>query len=438
MNRKLFLWSITGALGGLLFGLDTAVISGAELAIQKLWNLSDVLHGFAIAAALYGTVIGAMFGGIPADRWGRKKTLLWIGVSFFVSALGSAVAQDVYTFMFFRFLGGLAIGASSVAAPLYISEIAPAKYRGRMVILFQFNIVLGILLAYLSNYLLQDLGENSWRWMLGIVGAPSLLFAILIPLLPESPRWLMVQRGDEEGARKILQISDPAGVETALQSIRTSESKTNVLGKTSLFSGNFNWPIMLAFLFAFFNQVAGINAIIYYAPRIFELTGLGKSAALLSSVGIGLANLAATMCSIFLIDKVGRRTLMLIGSVGLIITLALVALAFKADNHSLTPTYIFVYIAFFAFSQGAVIWVFISEIFPNQVRASGQSLGSATHWVFAALITNLFPICLSTFGPVNVFCFFTVMMVLQLFYVIRMMPETKGVSLEDLEPRILH
>ncbi|HLP96768.1 MAG TPA: sugar porter family MFS transporter [Saprospiraceae bacterium] len=438
MNNKLILWSITVGLGGFLFGLDTAVISGAEQTIQKLWQLDDWTHGLAIGMALYGTVFGAAFGGIPADRIGRKKTLLWIGILFFVSAIGAAVAQDVYTFMLFRFIGGLSIGASSVVAPVYISEIAPAEYRGRMVISFQVNIVLGILIAYVSNYLLLGVGgENDWRWMLGIVALPSLLFSGMMLLTPETPRWLLLHQGDEKTAREVLSITE-SDVDKAVEEIKASAQQEKGQSNESLFSGKFKIPILLAFLFAFFNQVSGINAVIYYAPRIFEMTGAGESTALLSTTGIGVVNLIFTFIGWYLIDRYGRKTLMYIGSLGYILSLALIAFSFYSESYTLVPLYIFAFIASHAIGQGAVIWVFISEIFPNSVRASGMSLGSLTHWVFAALIASVFPVFASKFGGGPIFAFFSLMMVLQLLYVWRMMPETKGVSLEELQGRILH
>jgi MFS transporter, SP family, arabinose:H+ symporter len=438
-NKKLILWSLTVALSGFLFGLDTAVISGAEQKIQALWNLSDALHGFAIAIALYGTVFGAAFGGWFADALGRKRALFWLGALFFISAVGSAVAQDVYTFMVFRFIGGLCIGASSVVSPLYISEIAPAKNRGFLVALFQFNIVFGIMIAYVSNYLFQQMGgESDWRWMLGIVGIPSLIFTALTLLISESPRWLILQKNDIESAKKVLNEIDPEAADKTLHSILNSQQTHAKMGKVSFFSKPYAFPILLAFLMAFFNQVSGINAIIYYAPRVFEMSGLAKSSALLSSVGIGLTNLIFTMLGVSLIDKFGRKTLMLIGSIGYIISLSLIANAFYTEQFTGMTFFVFAFIAAHAIGQGAVIWVFISEIFPNEVRASGQAFGSLTHWVFAAIITNIFPYFASQFGGAPIFIFFMIMMVCQLLYVWFLMPETKGVALEDMDRMIGH
>ena len=438
MNNKLLLWSITVGLGGFLFGLDTAVISGAVGDIEKLWHLDKLNLGFTVATALYGTVVGAAFGGVPADMFGRKKTLLWIGILFFISALGAALAQDVTTFMIFRFIGGLSIGASSVVAPVYISEIAPPQYRGRMVISFQFNIVFGILIAYVSNYLFDGFGGDSdWRYMLGVVAIPSLIFSFLVTLTPESPRWLITKKGDEAEARKVLAITEP-DVDKAVEEIKAASANDNIGGvEDSFFSKKFTWPILLAFLFAFFNQLSGINAIIYFAPDIFKMTGLGQSSALLSTAGIGVVNLLFTILGWYLIDRFGRRTLMYIGSIGYIVSLALIAMAFSTNSHSFTTYYIFMFIASHAIGQGAVIWVFISEIFPNSVRAAGMAWGSLTHWVFAALIANTFPIFAEKFGGAPIFAFFCAMMVFQLLYVWLMMPETKGVSLEDLQKKLI-
>ena len=432
-NKKLLLWSLTVALSGFLFGLDTAVISGAEQKIQALWSLSDAMHGLAIAIALYGTVFGAAFGGWYTDKLGRKKALFWLGALFFVSAIGSAVAQDVYTFMVFRFIGGLCIGASSVVSPLYISEIAPAKSRGLLVALFQFNIVFGIMIAYVSNYLFQQMGgESDWRWMLGIVGIPSLIFTALTLLISESPRWLILQKNDIQSAKIVLNEIDPDSAHKTLASILSSQQNNATMNNINFFSKQYITPILLAFLIAFFNQVSGINAIIYNAPRVFEMAVLGKSSALLSSVGIGLTNLLFTMLGVALIDKLGRRTLMFIGSFGYIISLSLIARAFYVEQFNGMTFFVFAFIAAHAIGQGAVIWVFISEIFPNEVRASGQAFGSLTHWVFAAIITNIFPYFASKFGGAPIFIFFAVMMVCQLLYVWFMMPETKGVALEDI------
>lgn len=434
--RRVFIWSVIIALGGFLFGLDTAVISGAEQTIQQLWDLDVYEHGLTVSIALIGTVVGAMVGGIPTDRIGRKKTLFWIAVLFLVSAIGSALAIDWYTFLLFRFIGGLAVGCSSVTAPMYISELSPASHRGRLVAMFQFNVVLGILIAFVSNYLLQNVGDNAWRWMLGIIAFPAALFLVLILFIPESPRWLIVKRNLHEEAKDILRKINPLTAESEFASIHLSSRENGQARDTKrLFSARYALPVTLAILFAVFNQVSGINAIIYYAPRIFEMTGLGTDSALLSTVGLGMINFVFTLFAMNFIDRYGRRTLMLIGSVGVIITLGLVANAFYSQNFSnyLVPVCLFVYIAFFAFSQGAVIWVFISEIFPNEVRAKGQALGSFTHWMIASLIAFAFPWITEKLGGGNTFMLFSAMMVLQLVFVWRIMPETKGKTLEQLQ-----
>lgn len=428
MNKKIILWSIAVGLGGLLFGMDVAVISGAEKTIQKLWSLSDLVHGAALAMALFGTTVGAAFGNIPANKIGRKRSLLWIGILFFISSIGAAMAPEVYSFMFFRFISGLSIGASSVVAPVYISEIAPAKYRGRLVISFQLNVVSGILLAYLSNYLLQGVGGASdWRWMLGVVAIPSLLFSIIMMTVPETPRWLLLYKNDEAHAREVLAITED-DVDKTVKEIKEAATHT----REPLFNKKFGRPLLLAFLLASFNQLSGINAIIYFAPRVFELAGIAKSAAFLGSVGIGVVNLFFTMLGWSLIDKFGRRTLMFLGSFGYIFSLFLIAWSFHTGSNSFLVYYVFLFIAAHAIGQGAVIWVFLSEIFPNSVRAAGTSFGCLTHWAWATLITLVFPLA-THLGGAKIFAFFAGMMVLQLIFVWKMMPETKGIALEDMD-----
>ena len=441
IQKKVILWSVIVAMGGFLFGFDTAVISGAEQAIQKFWNLTDIQHGFTISIAVIGTVFGAFFGRIPADKLGRKKALVIIALIFLFSSLGSALATNWYLFIALRFFGGLGVGASSVIAPIYITEISPAAARGRLVILFQLSIVFGILISYLSNYIIGQYFNASWRFMLGIMAVPSLFFLLLLKLVPESPRWLLLHRSQHDEARGILQIINPTGFNDDLSSIvNSNEEDAKEPGGTKLFTKRYRFPAMLAILFAFFNQVSGINAIIYYAPRIFSMTGLGKSAALASTAGIGIVNFIFTFLAIWFIDSMGRKKLMLIGSFGLIFTLGMVSYSFYTENFAgyyVTGSLLF-FIAFFAFSQGAVIWVFISEIFPNQIRAKGQTLGSFTHWFMATLITFLFPYFADKMGGGNTFMFFTVMMVLQLLFVWKLMPETKGKSLEQIEHTLIH
>jgi len=437
MNRKnVFLWSLVIALGGFLFGFDTAVISGAEQAIQKYWNLNTLEHGLTVSIALIGTIIGALLGAMPSDKLGRKKTLYLIAFLYLFSSLGTSLSTNWYSFLIFRLLGGLGVGASSVTAPIYISEISPASRRGKLVGLFQFNVVFGIVISYLSNYLIGLTGEHSWRLMLGVQAIPSALFFILLRFVPESPRWLITKKGNIEAARAIFNTIDPASADKIIKDVLDSNrEEKNLPGEDSLFSKRYKTPVMLAILFAVFNQVSGINAIIYYSPRIFEMTGLARGSSLLSTVGLGIINFTFTLLAMNFIDRIGRRTLMLIGSVGLILTLAMVSYSFYAVSFNgwAVPVFLFIYIAFFAFSQGAVIWVFISEIFPNQVRAKGQTLGSTTHWIMAALIAFSFPYLAEKAGGGNTFLFFSIMMCIQLIFVWKVMPETNGKSLEQIE-----
>lgn len=444
MNSKLFKISLTAALSGFLFGFDTVVISGANLPIKELWNTSPWFHGtFIMSMALWGTVIGSLFGGIPCDRFGRKKTLFWIGILYAVSALGSAMALDPYTFSFFRFIGGLGVGASSVAAPIYISEISSPNNRGQLGALYQFNLVLGILIAFISNFLLKGFdGTNDWRWMLGVEAIPAIIYTLMVFSIPNSPRWLILKRNDFEGAFKTLRLL--VTEEEATSKIEEIKSFSPTSQKTEgLFSGRYKTPLILAFLIAFFNQLSGINFVLYYAPEILERAGLAAQESLFSSISIGVVNLIFTFVGVWLIDKLGRRQLMKIGSVGYIISLGMVAWCFfSGASSTLLLTFILIFIASHAVGQGAVIWVFISEIFPNKVRAFGQSWGTGTHWVFAALITLITPIFLDSESgifkdnPWPIFVFFAGMMFLQLLFVLFMMPETKGVSLEELSKKL--
>src|ERR1700692_2051987 len=438
MNGRIFFWSLTSALAGFLFGFDTVVISGAEKTIQALWGLSPGLHGIAMASALYGTVVGSLLGGWPADRFGRRATLLWIGVLYFVGAVGSGLAPNVSIFILARVIGGLGIGISTVVAPMYISEIAPPKHRGRLAGMFQFNIVFGILIALLSNALLAGIGENAWRWMLGVAAFPSMLYVIFCLGLPESPRWLLGKKGDREAGLQVLQRIEPdaSKAEVAAEADAIIAASSEQASSGHFWTRRLRKPILLAILVAFFNQMSGINAILYFAPRIFELTGLAAKAALLQSIGIGITNLVFTFVGLWLIDRLGRRTLLYIGSFGYITSLGLVAWAFFTGHLSIVPVCIFAFIAAHAIGQGAVIWVLISEIFPNRHRAEGQTLGSFTHWIFAALLTTFFPAMVTKFPPGYVFLFFTGMMVLQLIWVKTMVRETKGVPLEEIQKQL--
>lgn len=434
--NKILLWSICAALAGFLFGFDTVVISGADRQLQEVWGTSDAVHGSVVMAmALWGTVIGAIFGGIPTNAFGRKKTLLAIGALYFISAMGSALATDPFIFAAFRFIGGLGVGASTIAAPAYVSEIAPQKDRGRLVSLYQFNIVLGILIAFLSNYLLRNTGSEPWRWMLGVEAIPALIYFLFVFLIPESPRWL-ISKGKIQEAEKTLEIiNTDINIQDKIMEIRV-QAENQVSGE-NIFMKKYRLPLILAFLIAFFNQLSGINAFLYYAPRIFEEAGLGVSTALLSSIGIGVINLIFTLLGVFLIDRLGRKKLMYIGSIGYIISLSLVSAAFFLDwGGYFVPVFLFIFIASHAIGQGAVIWVFISEIFPNHIRASGQAFGSSTHWLLAAIIPSFIPYLFSTVGAGTVFAFFAFMMFLQLLFVIFLMPETKGKSLEELSSEL--
>lgn len=424
--------ALIAALGGFLFGFETAVISGAESTIQKMWSLNSFWQGFTVASSLIGTVLGSLIAGFPAKKYGRKKVLMVIAVMYIFAAIGCASISAWSLFVLFRFIGGLAVGASSVVGPMYISEISPARLRGRLAGSFQLNIVAGIFVAYLTNFLFVGLGEESWRWMLGIMVIPAALFWVLLRSIPESPRWLILNNRDHE-AIPVLQKLKEENVPAAIQSIRESVKEH----KETLFQKRYAKPIVYAVLLAMFNQLSGINAILYYAPRIFEMAGFSKSDAYLQPVYIGAANLLFTLLAMSVIDKFGRKKLLLIGSVGMIFFLALTANAFSnnASGNSYVLLYLIGFIAFFAFSQGAVIWVFISEIFPNAVRSQGGSLGSFTHWIMAAIISWTFPVIVegSPKGGFYSFVFYSIMMALQLIFIWRVMPETKGRSLEDIQ-----
>jgi MFS transporter, SP family, xylose:H+ symportor len=467
-SRTLLASALIAALGGLLFGFDTAVISGAEQKLQTLFQPAEGLgesarafwHGFLVASALVGTVIGSVIVGKPADVFGRRSVMFVLAILYFVSAVGCASAWDWYSFVIFRFIGGLGVGGASVVSPMYIAEISPAKLRGRLVALAQFNIVLGILLAYLSNYLIVHFGlgatsGDEWRWMFGVQALPAMLYWMLLFLCPRSPRWLVAQ-GRIDEAREVLQrlTTDhtSAGVDQELTAITKSiDLEHHELGEP-FFQRKFSRPILLAFAIAAFNQLSGINAILYYSKRIFESAGFDVSASLLSSVGLGLVNLVFTMAAMLVIDQVGRRKLMLVGSIGYIVSLAAIAWAFYTQSDLVSSgsemtrqlsSYggtvvligLVVFIAAHAFGQGAVIWVFISEIFPNRLRARGQAFGSFVHWIFAAVISQTFPLIAESSGG-NVFAFYCVCMVGQLVWVLFVMPETKGIPLEEIQAQM--
>ena len=435
--KQVFYWSLVAAFAGLLFGFDTVVISGADKKLQSLWGSSDAFHGSVVMAmALWGTVAGALFGAFPTQRLGRKKTLLWVGVFYSVSAIGSALANDPFSFAIFRFIGGLGVGVSTIAAPAYISEIAPAKDRGRLVGLYQFSLVLGILLAFVSNYLLSGIGENAWRWMMGVEAFPAIFYTLLCFRIPRSPRWLISSGLLDEAKTVFMQIDPEGSFDQLVNEINENSNKTS--SEESIFDKKYRFPLKLAFLVAFFNQLSGINAFLYYAPRIFEEGGLGESTSLLSSIGIGVTNLIFTFVGISLIDKLGRRSLMYYGSFGYIISLSLVACAFFFEwGGLLIPVFLFLFIASHAIGQGAIIWVYISEIFPNHLRNSGQSFGVSVHWVLAAIIPSFVPLLFASIGPGVVFSIFAIFMVFQLIFVHYMMPETRGISLEELSKKLI-
>ncbi len=525
IKKRLFLWAVTSALAGFLFGFDTVVISGAEKQSQDIWSLSGSAHGWALSSALWGTVLGALFGGIPTKKWGRKKTLLFNGILYFVSAVGAGIAWDVLSFSIFRFIGGVGIGISTIAAPLFIAEISPAKDRGKLAGLFQFNIVFGILMAYLSNYIIGNICpvETAWRWMLGIEAVPALIYTVMCFTLPESPRWLIVDANRPREGEKIFRQINPDMSDDEIRALVDSvEATATVKEKTSKFwSRRLRYPILFAFLIAFFNQLSGINVILYFAPRLLGLAGMDN--ALAASISLGITNLIFTFVGLWLIDKLGRRTLLYIGSAGYILSLGICAIAFfsfaqfktvsasidtistarqviriekkegfwtEADKNLAFENYdsakksladvlagsgnaverssarlvpaepalaipfaekvkaaasqelggismlvlvcMIVFIAAHAVGSGTIIWVFISEIFPNDHRAAGQAVGSFTHWIFAALLTLVFPIAIKAFDTGYMFAFFCAMMILQLIWAKTMMPETKGRTLEEI------
>ncbi|HEV8285490.1 MAG TPA: sugar porter family MFS transporter [Chitinophagaceae bacterium] len=446
-KTNLFRYSIVAALAGFIFGFDTVVISGANEPIKKLWNTTPLFHGtFIMSMALWGTVVGALIGGIPAEKFGRKKTLFWIGILFAISAFGTALAPSPYIFSFFRFIGGLGIGISSVVAPTYISEISTPATRGRLTAMYQFNIVFGILIAFISNYLLQGVGGSAdWRWMLGVLAIPSLIYTVMVLSVPESPRWLVSVKNNLTEAKKVFsKIGSNNPDEEVNNIIAANAAVENHAAGETIFNSKYKKILWLAFLVAFFNQLSGINFILYYAPEILSRIGLGAKESLANSIAIGGTNLIFTFVGLYLIDRLGRRTLLIIGSLGYIISLLMVALAFKTEaGSSFLMTFLLIFIASHAIGQGAVIWVFIAEIFPNKMRAFGQSFGASTHWIFAAIITLITPVFLDKgagiYGknPWPIFAFFAFMMVLQLIWVLTKVPETKGISLEELEKKLV-
>lgn len=432
--------TLIAALGGFLFGFDTAVISGTTSALELVFGLTKWRLGFTVATALIGTILGSLFVGFPGDKFGRKTVLIVMAIFYTVSAIGSALAQQWYFFLFFRFLGGLAVGGASVMSPMYIAEIAPAKSRGKLVALQQFNVVTGILVAFLSNYLIAKTGlDSSWRWMLGVETVPAALFFVLLFSIPKSPRWLVMHGRKEEAEGVLIRIGNPRHQEV-IGEIEASIRGDMDAEREALFRKKYSLPIITTVLIAMFNQLSGINAIMYYAPRIFEMTGLGNSAALLQSVAIGVTNMVFTIIALFTIDRFGRKTLLIIGSFGMIFFLGMIARAFYLElfDGISVMLYLIGFIAFFAYSQGAVIWVFISEIFPNKVRAKGQALGSFTHWFMAAAISWIFPVAANSeaIGGGHSFAFFTAMMVLHLIFAWKVLPETKGKSLEQIQLEI--
>jgi sugar porter (SP) family MFS transporter len=437
LNSVLLKSAVVAALGGLLFGFDTAVISGTTGALSQVFGLSSKSLGLTVSIAIWGTVVGAMLAGFPGERFGRRDSLRGLAVFYLVSALGCALAWSWSSLVVFRFIGGLGIGGSSVLAPMYIAEISPAKWRGRLVGLFQFNVVFGILLAYFSNYLiaLAHLGASEWRWDLGVAAFPAALFFVMLFTIPRSPRWL-VKKGRVDEARSVLQMTGDQNYEHDLQEIVESINVEQKQAAEKLFTRKYAFPIFLAVSIGMFNQLSGINAILYYLNDIFAHAGFSRISGNLQAVAIGATNLAFTMIAMSVIDKLGRKTLLLVGSVGTAICLAGVSAVFFTHSHESLLVWLLVgYIAFFAFSQGAVIWVYLSEVFPNSVRAKGQSLGSFSHWFMNALISAIFPLMAASSGAYP-FVFFSVMMVLQFFVVLFVYPETKGLTLEEMQKEL--
>jgi SP family xylose:H+ symportor-like MFS transporter len=445
MKRSLIFSTIVAALGGLLFGFDTAVISGTTEWLKSVFALSSFELGFTVSSALIGTIVGALIAGRPADRYGRRSVLYFLAVIYFVSAIGSGLAWDWYSLLVFRFIGGLGVGGSSVVAPMYIAEISPAKFRGRLVAVAQLNIVFGILLAYFSNYLIAcfDLGESEWRWMFAIEAIPAgLLFAFLFITSP-SPRWL-VSRGRIKEAKLVLEKygTETGNLDAKIMEIQQSLDLEHHSMKESFFTKKYRTPILLAIAIALFNQLSGINAVLYYAPRIFTMAGFEKSSSLLNSMGVGTVLFVFTIAAMAVIDRMGRKKIMIAGSIGYIISLGTISWTFFTYGSSFDQAgsmvvllSLFLFIASHSFGQGTIIWVYISEIFPNRVRARGQSLGSTTHWIGAAIISWTFPL-IAELSAGYAFTFYSVCMVGQLIWVLLIMRETKGISLEEIQKRM--
>lgn len=439
LSGRLLVCTIVAALGGLLFGYDTAVISGADKPMQALWQTDSWTHGLVMSSALWGTVIGALIGGWLSDFFGRRKILFWSGVMFFVSAVWSAFPAGPYTMTVARLIGGFGVGISSVVVPLYNSEIAPPKYRGTLTGLFQFNVIFGMCVAYISNYFMARIGDNAWRFMLGSEAIPAFLFTVLCPFLVESPRWLIVKRRDSEGGRNVFAEINPAldarEIDAMVEGVRAecAARETASADRGRFFSRTLLKPILLAFFVAFFNQMSGINAVLYFAPRIFGEAGFATHDALFQSAGIGIVMFIGTWIGVALIDVLGRKTLLLIGGIGYVVSLALCVWGFSTGHGSLIPWFLFAFVAAHGLGQGTVIWVLISEIFPNRFRGAGQSLGSSTHWIFAALIAFTFPKLAESFSQSAIFAFFLVMMVLHLIWILTLVPETKGKVLEEIK-----
>jgi SP family arabinose:H+ symporter-like MFS transporter len=437
LNWPLVKSTAVAGLGGLLFGFDTAVIAGATKSLTNLFHLTPASLGLTVAIALWGTIMGALLAGIPGDAYGRRDSLRGLAILFLVSALGCAFAWNWVCFVMFRFVAGLAIGGSSVLGPLYIAEIAPAKWRGRLVGFFQFSIVFGILAAYFSNFVIgtMSFGVSEWRWKLGISAAPAAVFFVLLFYIPRSPRWL-AKKGRIEEARNVLDLIGAENAQEDLRQIVESIDIEHAGQKQRLFSWKYRFPVMLAIAVAMFNQLAGINSILYYLNDIFERAGFTKVSSDRQAVVIGATNLCFTMLAMLVIDKIGRRIMLLIGSVGTCLCLAAVSYLFYSHTHERLLIWpLIAYIAFFAFSQGAVIWVYISEVFPNAVRAKGQSLGSCTHWLMTAILSWIFPL-LSAHSTSMPFTFFAIMMAVQFFVVLFFFPETKGITLEDMQKKL--